>query len=371
MKKLLLTAIICAPFFGSAQMITVHQGDFESPTNLAAGVQNWAGSWFESNVDISQEVTNAITGGYSIRLVGAGDANVRTITTANAASFAVTNGNTYKVTFKWRIQTTAGASGGLNTDNNVFTARAIETNGDGTINGAIINSTTTTSGTNATGTFNFTPTNTATFPKIKLQFTKDGGIAYLDDVTLENIGVLPITLTSFTGEATNNGVKLKWATASESNNKSFTVLSSANGKDFKQIGTVVGAGNSTTTTNYSFADKRPANGANYYKLTQTDADGKITSFDAIGVDFNLESTNKLSVYATQTKVEGQLNWTQNEQGIATVRDLGGKTVLSEKVALQNGLNAIVLNGAGLTSSTIYVLTVSGSTATTSVKFYTN
>lgn len=372
MKKLLLIAIICVPFISVAQVIPVPQGDFETPTSLSAGVQNWAGSWYESNADISQEAVNQISGTYSVRLVGAGASNPRSIKTANPVSFSVTDGHTYKVTFNWRIQTTAGPSGGVNTDGNVFTASALETSSTGAAEGATLAPTaTTTSPTNAPGTFNFTVINAVNFPKIKLVFSKNGGIAYLDDVTLEDLGVLPISLTSFTGEATNNGVKLNWVTASESNNKSFTVFSSTNGQDFTQIGTLKGAGNSTTALNYSFVDKTPADGANYYKLMQTDFDGKTTSFDPTVVNFNLSNAIALSVYATQTKIQGQLSWAKNEQATVTITDLAGKTVLSQKVNLQNGVNAISLSGNSLVSSNIYVLTIIGSSAHTSSKFYIN
>jgi hypothetical protein len=338
MKKLLLIAVICIPFLSEAQVIPVPQGDFETPTSTATGVQNWQDSWFESNNDIAQEITNQISGTYSVRLVGAGASNARTISTANAASFAVTTGRTYKVTFNWRIQTTAGPSGGVNTDGNIFTARAIETSSDGTVNGATINSTTTTSGTNIAGTFNFKVTSAT--PKIKLQFSKNGGIAYLDDVTLEDLGVLPITLSSFTGEAKDFGTKLTWTTASEVNNQYFELLRAGDDKNFASIGRINGAFNSSESKTYSFSDFNPIKGNNYYQLKQVDLDGKSETFGPVAVKFGLaqESFNVLSTSASSVMVN--ISSSVAKRAEISYIGLDGRVLYKKHISLNSGLNTV-------------------------------
>jgi hypothetical protein len=338
MKKLLLIAITCIPFLSEAQVIPVPNGDFETPSSILTGnVQNWAGSWFESNSgDLVPEINFQITGTYSIRFVGAGASNVRTITTANAASFAVITGRTYKVTFNWRIQTAAGASGGVNTDANIFTARAIETSSDGTTNGAIINSTTTTSGTDVAGTFNFKVTSAT--PKIKLQFSKDGGIAYLDDVTLEDLGVLPITLSSFTGEAKDFGTKLTWTTASEVNNQYFELLRAGDDKNFASIGRINGAINSSESKTYSFSDFNPIKGNNYYQLKQVDIDGKSETFGPVAVKFGLaqESFNVLSTSASSVMVN--ISSSVAKRAEISYIGLDGRVLYRQQISLTSGLN---------------------------------
>jgi hypothetical protein len=88
---------------------------------------------------------------------------------------------------------------------------------------------------------------------------------------------LPITLISFDAKKTvNNEVNLTWATADETNNAYFTVERSSNGVDFESIGTVVGAGNSDVTNNYSLTDKKPLAGNNFYRLKQTDFNGEFS-----------------------------------------------------------------------------------------------
>ena len=83
---------------------------------------------------------------------------------------------------------------------------------------------------------------------------------------------MPIELLSFTGEVTSKGNLLQWNTASETNNNYFSVERSADGKNFKAIGQVKGAGNSTQENSYSFLDVWAPEGINYYRLKQTDFD---------------------------------------------------------------------------------------------------
>ncbi|MBK5284848.1 MAG: T9SS type A sorting domain-containing protein, partial [Bacteroidia bacterium] len=87
---------------------------------------------------------------------------------------------------------------------------------------------------------------------------------------------LPVELIQFDAKPRGAEVECLWATASEINNDNFTIERSADGKRFIALETIVGAGNSNTILNYSFTDSRPLNGMNYYRLKQTDFDGKST-----------------------------------------------------------------------------------------------
>ncbi|MBS1949368.1 MAG: hypothetical protein JST37_00035, partial [Bacteroidetes bacterium] len=94
---------------------------------------------------------------------------------------------------------------------------------------------------------------------------------------------LPIELISFTGVAKNYGVSLQWQTQSELNNNFFTVLHSTTGSDFVPVGTVAGNGTTNIAHSYTLTDYHPVLGTNYYKLQQTDFDGKTSSFEVIAV----------------------------------------------------------------------------------------
>ena len=87
---------------------------------------------------------------------------------------------------------------------------------------------------------------------------------------------LPVTLVDFTAKAEGPAaVRLAWATASELNNRDFTVERSVTGNSFAAIGTLPGAGTSATRREYTLLDQRlPAGVALlYYRLRQNDANG--------------------------------------------------------------------------------------------------
>jgi hypothetical protein len=95
---------------------------------------------------------------------------------------------------------------------------------------------------------------------------------------------LPINLSHFS--VTNyNGVNIiKWETESEQNNDYFTLERSIDGEDWIKIQQMVGAGNSSNITRYSFSDYEFKDTINYYRLVQYDFDGRFESFNIIAID---------------------------------------------------------------------------------------
>ncbi len=111
---------------------------------------------------------------------------------------------------------------------------------------------------------------------------------------LAGSSVLPIELLSFTGNYENKNIVLNWATISETNNAYFTLEKSINTTTFNSIAKVDGKGNSNTQNNYSHIDTNPYNGINYYRLRQTDFDGKNTTSKIIAINIANQKTNNLS-----------------------------------------------------------------------------
>ena len=97
---------------------------------------------------------------------------------------------------------------------------------------------------------------------------------------------LPVTLISFNAVGDNKTVLTNWQTASQVNNDYFTVERSANGTDFSPIGTVKGAGTTSSPLSYNFTDDNPLPGVSYYRLGQTDYDGHTTQSPIVSVDMS-------------------------------------------------------------------------------------
>ena len=91
-----------------------------------------------------------------------------------------------------------------------------------------------------------------------------------------SITVLPVTWLSFTALEQTTGVLLQWETAMEQNSKDFTVQYSTDGETWTALATLSAAGNSTTTTSYRYVHSNPLPGDNYYRIAETDLDGRIS-----------------------------------------------------------------------------------------------
>jgi hypothetical protein len=335
----------------------VFNGDFENATSFING---WT---LSAPADFQREITDEINV-TTVRFTSA--TNSRNLV-SNAVS--VEPGKTYQLQFTARIQSAVGASGSPGpTRGGVFSAEIL--NGS---NSAATTFTplTTTSSTNITLYAPYAVPVGQT--SIRLRFTKTADIAYLDDVSLVEVNTLPISLLAFTGNATNDGVKINWQTKSEVNNEKFTLFRSTNGKDFNPIATVNGAGNSSKLNSYNYLDKFPANGINYYQLAQTDFDGKSETFFPIAVNFKLEdSADNLQVYSDSKATQIGLNWEQNQNVDIKIIDLNGKIILNSKRNLQNGNNLITLDTSQkLAANHLYILTISGTGKNIALKFIVN
>ncbi len=100
------------------------------------------------------------------------------------------------------------------------------------------------------------------------------GITSLSDFHVSNDSYLPVELDSFSLSVEANSAVLNWRTASELNNRGFSILRSWNNSDWEEIAFVEGRGTTTTPQEYSYTDDlsgkciiRPVG---YYMLRQMD-----------------------------------------------------------------------------------------------------
>lgn len=93
--------------------------------------------------------------------------------------------------------------------------------------------------------------------------------------------VVPVRLTQYTARCSEGKVVLNWSTAFEANNAFFTVERSSDGSNFKQLATIpaddAGGGN------YSYYEEEISTGKRWYRLVQTDKDGRKTFYRIIPV----------------------------------------------------------------------------------------
>lgn len=144
---------------------------------------------------------------------------------------------------------------------------------------------------------------------------------------------LPVELLYFKGEAVQSGVQLSWKTTTELNNDYFTVLHSADGEKFSEIGKVKGQGTTTVAHSYGLLDASPVLGKNYYKLVQTDYDGKTTSFKTIVVD--VENIDPINVKVYPNPVDHSQTLSVEVTGVNPNQSIDFQLVNMQGVVLHN------------------------------------
>ena len=133
---------------------------------------------------------------------------------------------------------------------------------------------------------------------------------------IEAVGALPVELTSFIVSPTENRVVLNWDTKSETNNAGFEIEKSFDGQEWQTIGSVTGYGDSSTPVSYSFTDRTPNPGKNYYRLKQIDYSGTFmySSVQVARLDYIEEAkiypnpaTDLVSVYIPELYQRRKIN----------------------------------------------------------------
>ena len=111
---------------------------------------------------------------------------------------------------------------------------------------------------------------------------------------------LPIELLSFEAKYMSETykVRLKWVTATEINNDLFTIERSQDGINWQTVSDIDGAGNSSKPIAYSAIDSSPYSGISYYRLKQTDFNGK-TSYSQI-VSIKSDNIGNILIFPNPT-----------------------------------------------------------------------
>lgn len=173
-------------------------------------------------------------------------------------------------------------------------------------------------------------------------FLSDGSVtragAAIDNFEIQgppNTGPLPVELLSFIGEAKEDYNLLSWTTASEINNSGFEIQRSGDGKDYNKLGFVTGAGNSSSTKEYSFKDSDNINGVLYYRLKQIDNDGAFKYSNVVAIsnlDKSLLSIKSLYPNPFDKEIGVLFNKAVSETIVVKIFDAEGKLILNETYA---------------------------------------
>ncbi len=148
---------------------------------------------------------------------------------------------------------------------------------------------------------------------------------------------LPVEyLRPLSGRAAPQGIELRWSTATERHAARFDIERSTDGSVFEKTAEQSARGNSNGATDYSFLDKKPAVGANYYRLKQVDFDGASALSNVVVVKWQPAI---LDIYPNPAsdvfEIKNAGNWEK-----AVLKNALGQVVRTFTYAEQTSLNGL-------------------------------
>jgi hypothetical protein len=184
----------------------------------------------------------------------------------------------------------------------------------------------------------------------------------------DGTSALPIELTAFNANCTENATIINWQTASEHNTAYFEVERSRDGANWSSIESIQAAGNSTTTIDYSIEDAEKTTGVVYYRLNQVDLNGESKIYGPISANCNDEDAFTSLVYPNPTKDVFTLELSNNTPQNVTIQLIGidGKEVYQLTRLVEVGSTMLPLSIEGLKSG-VYSLQIQSSTSLRALK----
>jgi acid phosphatase type 7 len=174
--------------------------------------------------------------------------------------------------------------------------------------------------TNAIGVFNYIVKDAASNNCLKDSFR----------VTVE--GVLPINRIDYTVLYNNNKVDIKWQTTQEINCKEYVLEKSVDGVNFNFFKTLPANGFINQTKQYSAVDFAPNTGANYYRLSLIENDGRKEIIGVKKINADKQFTfSYIAIPVSKEQIQLIVNDLSSQSFFISLYDMSGQKIMSKKV----------------------------------------
>lgn len=171
--------------------------------------------------------------------------------------------------------------------------------------------------------------------------------------------VAPLILTNFNISVNaSSQVDIRFTTATEDNIEHIFVERSTDGYRFDQIFSITPVGARNVYTAYSVTDKAPAQGTNYYRITEVDKNGRWAYYVTKSVNISRAGA-AFSAYYNGSQVIASISNTPGIYHIA-IADLSGGIIIRQQVTMngksataqlpapsRTGIYIIMLDGQGV------------------------
>jgi alpha-tubulin suppressor-like RCC1 family protein len=148
---------------------------------------------------------------------------------------------------------------------------------------------------------------------------------------------LSIELSAFNVDCQSNGVLINWSVSSQVNNAFFTIERSLDGLNFQEIGQVQGDGTLTESIHYEYMDYSLYSEKTYYRLKQTDFDGKVSTHPIESI--HCENENDIYIYPNPSKgtihISGTVNTLEGKLFDSVGRLISQFEINQNKIVLNN------------------------------------
>jgi hypothetical protein len=155
--------------------------------------------------------------------------------------------------------------------------------------------------------------------------------------------ILPVELTSFTAELSNQKPLLRWETATEKDNARFEIERSANGETYSRIGIVNGSGTTSQPHTYSFYDYSAAAGIWYYRFKQVDFNGSYSYSPLRAIEVPASAVASLLFTAVAEGLNYSISGIENPETLE-VWNSGGELIYSQQYPQLSGILPVQQNG---------------------------
>jgi hypothetical protein len=158
-----------------------------------------------------------------------------------------------------------------------------------------------------------------------------------------NSQALPVEFAGMTTTCEKEAVSIRWSTESEHNNDYFRIEKSTDGNAWDILGYVDAVGNSSLLNGYEYMDVDYRSNS-YYRLYQVDQDGSEKLLSTLYTDCDV-ATDEITSFPNPSHESFSIFWKQfntSGDGTITIRDINGKTMHHENVALSLGANLFII-----------------------------
>mgnify|MGYP000849070072 FL=1 len=143
-------------------------------------------------------------------------------------------------------------------------------------------------------------------------FTYDGTTPGIAGLGCSPPTPLPLSLLTFNGENVDRKNNLYWTTASQRNSNYFTIEKSKDGINWEVLSIIAAAGYSDEFLMYEEVDNSPFKDLTYYRLLQTDLEGKSEIAKTIAIRSELAEENFTDIYPNPSDKNFYFNYGGND-----------------------------------------------------------